>query len=220
MNSEPFKPITHSRTRVKICGISRAEDAIKASELGVDALGLVFYDKSPRNVSTALAQSICVQLPAFVSTVGLFLNPDKVLVRQVLAEVDLDLLQFHGTESAAFCASFGKPYIKALGVGDGADKIEALLEQYAGARSVLLDSHRKGEAGGTGKSFDWASIPVDLRRKIILAGGLNVDNVAQAIQRVRPCAVDLSSGVESSPGVKDNDLMSRLMQQIRQLDCE
>ncbi|HED35181.1 MAG TPA: phosphoribosylanthranilate isomerase [Gammaproteobacteria bacterium] len=209
-----------SRTRVKICGITRAEDAISASELGVDALGLVFYDKSPRNVSAGLAQSICVQLPAFVSTVGLFLNPEKALVQQVLAEVDLDVLQFHGTESAAFCASFGKPYIKALGVGEGAEKIEALLKQYADARSVLLDSHRKGEAGGTGESFDWASIPQGLRRKIILAGGLNVDNVARAIQQVRPWAVDLSSGVESLPGIKDNDLMNRLMQQVRQVDCE
>jgi len=193
---------------------------VKASELGVDAIGLVFYDKSPRNVSAVLAQRICVQLPAFVSTVGLFLNPDKALVEQVLAEVDLDVLQFHGTEPAAFCASFGKPYIKALGVGEGADKIEALLKEYTGARSVLLDSHRKGEAGGTGESFDWGSIPIGLRRKIILAGGLNADNVAQAIQRVRPWAVDLSSGVESSPGVKDNDLMSRLMQQVRWVDGE
>jgi len=213
--SAPFKP----RTRVKICGITRLEDALAAAELGVDALGLVFYAKSPRNISAHAAQAICAQLPAFVSTVGLFLNPDKALVERVLHEVDIDVLQFHGSESAEFCASFAKPYIKALGV-KGVDDVAARVKPYGGARSILLDSHKTGEAGGTGEAFDWSAIPVEMRGRIILAGGLNAENVAQAIAQVGPWAVDLSSGVEASPGVKDNDLMIQLMQQIRQVNGE
>lgn len=204
---------------MKICGITRVEDALGAAKLGVDALGLVFYEKSPRNVSAQQAQTICAQLPGFVSSVGLFLNPDHSWVEQVLSEVELDLLQFHGTESAQFCASFGRPYIKALGI-KGVDDISALVGQYAAARSVLLDSHRSGEAGGSGEAFDWLSIPESLRGDIVLAGGLNADNVAQAIQQVRPFAVDLSSGVETSPGVKDINLMMRLMSEVKRVDCE
>jgi len=223
LKPESFQPRTCARTRVKICGITRVEDALAAAELGVDALGLVFYDKSPRNVSIPLAQRVCAQLPAFVSTVGLFLNPDKAQVQQVLAEVDLDVLQFHGTESADFCASFARPFIKALGMGGEireAGEVSTFIKQYSSARGILLDSHKKGAAGGTGEAFDWSSIPSEIRRKIILAGGLNADNVAQAIRQVHPFAVDLSSGVEASAGIKDNDLMVRLMQQVRRVDCE
>jgi len=206
------------RTRVKICGITRIEDGLEAARLGVDALGFVFYPKSPRNIDTEAAQAICQQLPGFVTTTALFLNPEEKLVRKVLAEVSIDCLQFHGTESVEFCESFGKPYIKALGV-EGAEDIGALFEQYASARSVLLDSHATGAAGGTGKTFDWLSIPEKLRQKIILAGGLTPGNVADAIQQVRPYAVDLSSGVESAPGIKDSELMVRLMDEVKRADC-
>jgi len=207
------------RTRVKICGITQVEDAVVAASLGVDAIGLVFYAKSPRNVSLEQARAICEVLPGFVTTVALFLNPDDSLVKQVISEVDIDLLQFHGTETASFCESFAKPYVKALGVSGESNLLE-LIGSYASARSVLLDSHVHGAAGGTGETFDWLSIPEQLKQKIILAGGLKPDNVAQAIQQVRPYAVDLSSGVESAPGIKDVNLMTRLMQEIKRVDCE
>jgi len=209
----------NSRTRVKICGITRIEDALNAVHLGVDALGFVFCAKSPRNIDVKQAQAICCVLPGFVTSVALFLNPQEKLVKQVLTEVDVDLLQFHGTESAEFCESFGKPYIKALGI-EGVDDIEALFGQYASARSVLLDSHGAGKVGGTGEVFDWTSIPEKLRSKIILAGGLKPENVAEAIKQVRPYAVDLSSGVESVPGIKDSNLMARLMSEVKRVDCE
>ena len=207
------------RTRVKICGITRPEDAVQAANLGVDALGLVFYAKSPRNIEVQQAQEICQVLPGFVTTVALFLNPQASRVNQVLESVNIDLLQFHGTETAAFCESFNKPYIKALGI-QGVDDIEALFKEYSSARSVLLDSHGAGKAGGTGEIFDWAAIPSNLRRKIVLAGGLTPNNVAEAIEQVRPYAVDLSSGVESAPGIKDSILMERLMSEVKRADCD
>lgn len=206
-----------SKTRVKICGMTRVEDALEAARLGADALGFVFFAKSPRNIEAHQAQKIIGQLPAFVTTVALFLNPDESFVKQVLLETDIDLLQFHGTETAAFCESFDKPYIKALGI-DGVDDVEALISQYKGARSVLLDSHGAGQAGGTGETFNWLSIPQSLRNKIILAGGLNADNVADAIRQVHPYAVDLSSGVETAPGKKDHELMARLMVEVKRAD--
>ena len=209
----------NSRTRVKICGITRIEDALKAAQLGVDALGFVFCAKSPRNIDVKQAQTICSVLPGFVTSVALFLNPEEKLVKQVLADVNVDLLQFHGTESAEFCESFGKPYIKALGI-EGVEDIEALFNQYTSARSVLLDSHGAGRVGGTGETFDWASIPQGLRSKIILAGGVKPDNVAEAIKIVRPYAVDLSSGVETAPGLKDSDLMAHLMSEVKRVNCE
>ena len=209
----------NSRTRVKICGITRKEDAQAAANLGVDAIGLVFYTKSPRNIDVNMARAICDAIPGFVTTVALFLNPEKSLVNRVVSEVGVDLLQFHGTEPVKFCESFERPYIKALGIS-GEDNIVELVKSYSSARSVLLDSHAKGAAGGTGETFDWLSVPVEIRQQIILAGGLNPENVAQAIEQVRPYAVDLSSGVESSPGVKDINLMTRLMQQVKRVDCE
>ncbi len=208
----------NTRTRVKICGITRAEDAVQAAQLGVDALGMVFYAKSPRNINITQAQAICNVLPGFVTSVALFLNPDEALVKQVLDDVSIDLLQFHGTESAAFCESFDKPYIKALSI-EGVRDIDALFNQYSSARSVLLDSHGAGKPGGTGETFDWSGIPEQLAKKIILAGGLKPDNVAAAIKQVRPYAVDLSSGVESSPGIKDSNLMVRLMDEVKRVDC-
>jgi len=198
--------------------MTRVEDALEAAKLGVDALGFVFYAKSPRNVDIAQAQTIIRALPGFVTTVALFLNPQEGLVKQVVAETDIDCLQFHGTESVEFCESFDKPYIKALGI-DGVEDVSVLCQQYASAQSVLLDSHGAGKAGGTGATFDWNTIPETLRHNIILAGGLSPDNVADAIQQVRPYAVDLSSSVESAPGIKDKILMTRLMAEVKRVDC-
>lgn len=198
--------------------MTRVEDALAAAKLGVDALGFVFYEKSPRNVDIEQAQTIIRTLPGFVTTVALFLNPQENLVKQVVAETDIDCLQFHGTESVAFCESFDKPYIKALGIA-GVEDMRVLCEQYASAQNVLLDSHGAGKAGGTGATFDWNTIPETLRQNIILAGGLSPDNVAQAIQQVRPYAVDLSSSVESAPGKKDKRLMTRLMAEVKRVDC-
>lgn len=207
------------RTRVKICGITRPQDAVAAARLGVDAIGLVFYAKSPRHVSIEQAQAICKSLPGFVSVVSLFMNADADQVKQVLQQVPIDLIQFHGTETADYCRAFGRPYIKAVGMADQTD-LQTHLETYPDARGLLLDSHTTGAAGGTGETFDWDSIPESMRRTIILAGGLNPGNVADAILKVRPYAVDLSSGVESAPGIKDAQLMTQLMNEVKRVDCE
>ena len=207
------------RTRVKICGITRPEDGLAAARSGADAIGLVFYEKSPRVIDVQQAQQICHRLPAFVTVVSLFMNPEKSLVDEVLEKCPIDLLQFHGTEPAEFCRSFAKPYIKALGMA-GDTPLQQLAEPYGDARGILLDSHQLGAAGGTGETFDWNKIPPAYRESIILAGGLNPDNVAAAVQRVRPYAVDLSSGVEQAPGIKDSDLILRLMNEIKRIDCE
>ncbi|MCW8854041.1 MAG: phosphoribosylanthranilate isomerase [Gammaproteobacteria bacterium] len=207
------------RTRVKICGMTRPEDALTAARLGVDAIGLVFYEKSPRNVSLDQAQQICSVLPAFVTRVALFLDPDTLLVTQVLGTLDIDLIQFHGSESAEFCASFNRPYIKALGMSGQHDLTEQ-ADIYRDACGLLLDSHVMGAAGGTGEAFDWKIIPESLRHSIILAGGLKPDNVAEAIRKVRPFAVDLSSGVEAEPGIKDSALMAQLINEVKRVDCE
>jgi phosphoribosylanthranilate isomerase len=207
------------RTRVKICGITRIADGLQAAALGVDAIGLVFYEKSPRCVAVDQAAEICRRLPALVTRVGLFLNPERARVGQVLDQVGLDLLQFHGTESAEFCRSFERPYIKALGVADNGQLAEQCAA-YTDAQAILLDSHRVGAAGGTGEVFDWSVIPHELRERIILAGGLNPGNVAQAIRQVKPYAIDLSSGVESAPGIKDAALMAQLMKEVKRVDCE
>ncbi len=209
----------NTRTRVKICGITRVEDGLAAARLGVDAIGLVFYEKSKRNVSVEQAREIRDALPAFVTVVALFMNPQKVDVDRVLKACPIDLLQFHGVESAEFCASFERPYIKALGMAGGVS-LEQNMASYGSARGILLDSHAGVTAGGTGEAFDWDNIPQEIRESIILAGGLKPQNVAEAIQHVRPYAVDLSSGVESSPGIKDAALMKQLMNEIKRIDCE
>lgn len=187
--------------------------------MGVDALGFVFYDRSPRHIDIEQASEIINQLPGFVTTVGLFLNPGEGYVKQVLENVDIDLLQFHGTEPAVFCESFNRPYIKALGIA-GVDDISGLTAKYSSARSVLLDSHGAGKAGGTGETFNWKAIPLEIRDKIILAGGLNPENVAEAIEQLHPYALDLSSGVEQAPGIKDKELMARLMSEVQRADSE
>ena len=218
-------------TRVKICGITRPEDALHAADEGVDAIGLVFYDKSPRYVSSEKAAEISKNLPAFVTSVALFKDSNADSIERVLKQVPIDLLQFHGSESAEFCRQFGKPYIKALGMEVGMemgraggtnhrDNILGLATTYFDARGLLLDSHAPGAAGGTGESFDWNTIPQDLPHPLILAGGLDIDNVADAIRTVKPFAVDVSSGVESEKGIKDAALVTAFMNTVRKVNGE
>lgn len=211
------------RTRVKICGITRPEDGQMAARAGADAIGLVFYAPSPRSVQPAQAAAICAALPAFVTSTGLFVDAPAETVRATLDSVPLDLLQFHGDESPAYCASFGRPWIKALRVRDGMDLIQEAT-RYAGARALLLDTYVPGLPGGTGERFDWALIPSSLPLPVVLAGGLDAGNVAQAVQQVRPWAVDVSGGVEAHdpdtgkrlPGIKSADAVAALMQQLAQ----
>ncbi len=191
-----------SKTRIKVCGICTIADANKACNAGVDAIGMVFYAKSPRNVTVKTAMDIVSSLPPFVSSVGLFVNSDQQEVKQVLTHVQLDLLQFHGDEDEAFCSSFNRPYIKVVRVTRDTD-LASICIRYASARGVLLDSYKEGTPGGTGEAFDWGMIPNDLSLPVILAGGLTPENVAAAVSRVQPWAVDVSSGVEESPGKKD-----------------
>ena len=202
-------------TRVKICGITRTEDALHAVAEGVDAIGLVFYPKSPRFVTSAQAAKISHKLPAFVTSVALFKDADAEEVSQILTEVPIDLLQFHGSESAEYCRQFGKPYIKALGMA-GKSEVPKQVDEYHDARGLLLDGHAPGAAGGMGQSFEWNMIPADLDYPLILAGGLDVNNVAEAIQTVQPYAVDVSSGVESEKGIKDAALVTAFMKNVRQ----
>ena len=209
------------RTRVKICGITRSDDAQLAVDAGVDALGLVFYEKSPRFVSIAKAQEISQTIPAFVSSVALFKDAEQSLIESVLASMNIDLIQFHGSESAEFCQQFSRPYIKALGMkGPQCDAAYLLAnaEKYQSARALLLDSHAPGMAGGTGEVFDWSAIS-KLETPIVLAGGLTAENVAQAIAEAQPFAVDVSSGVESAPGIKDSEKVRNFMQQVSASDC-
>ncbi len=191
-----------ARTRIKICGITRVEDAAQAVAAGADAIGLVFYAKSPRAVTVAKARAIVASVPAFVTCVGLFVDAPAAEVEAVLAEVPLDLLQFHGDESPEYCSGFGRPWIKALRVRPGLDLLEA-ARVYGEGRGLLLDAYKPGIPGGTGEVFDWQLIPDSLPLPVVLAGGLDAANIATAIRAVRPFAVDVSGGVELSKGIKD-----------------
>ena len=210
-----------NRKRVKICGITSIEDAQTACSAGVDAIGLVFYKKSPRNVSIQQAKSICDSLPPFVTSVGLFLDASTDYVESVLAEVALDLLQFHGSEQADYCESFKRPYIKAIGMqGINNDaEFNRYADQYPGAKGFLVDSHAAGKAGGTGNTFNWEYIPRSSNKPIILAGGLNPENTADAIKITEIYGIDLSSGVESSPGTKDPQKIKQLMTEVYRVQC-
>lgn len=188
------------RTRIKICGITRLDDALKAAELGVDALGFVFVESSPRFISAADAKVIIRQLPPFMQTVGLFMNQPAEEVSSITQETALNLLQFHGDETVSFCEQFDMPYIKAIPMGGGVNPVE-YAAQYSAAVGFLLDSHEKGASGGSGDKFDWEAIPSGFSKPIILAGGLTVDNVESAVRQVSPYAVDVSSGVEAEKGV-------------------
>lgn len=206
-------------TRVKICGITRVEDALAAARAGSDAIGLVFADKSPRRVTPEQAAALVQVLPPFVTSVALFVDPAPTLVEEVLERVRPDLLQFHGDESPAFCAGFGRPWIKALRVRPGLDLLQSAA-LHAGSRGLLLDAYNPQAHGGTGESFDWDLIPSDLPQPVVLAGGLEPGNVARAIRRVRPWAVDVSSGVELAKGIKDAARIRAFMNEVKNADVD
>lgn len=201
------------RTRVKICGITRVEDALAAAEAGADAVGMVFYPPSPRHVALEQAARIAAGLPPFVTKVGLFVNAERATVEAVVEQVGIDLLQFHGDEDPSECEAYARPYIKAVRMREGVD-LHALRDSYRDAAGLLLDAYEPGKPGGTGATFDWQRIPVDLAGEIILAGGLTVDNVTEAVVAVRPFAVDVSGGVERSKGVKDPMKIRRFMRGV------
>ena len=203
-----------SVVRSKICGITRIEDALSAAEAGADAIGLVFYAKSPRAVSVQQARAIIAALPPFVTTVGLFVDASRQELDKILAAVPLDLLQFHGDESPAFCEALQRPYIKALRVKPG-DDLAAQVAAYGQASGVLLDTYVPGIPGGTGEAFDWSLVPQGLNKPIILAGGLVAENVAAAIRQVRPYAVDVSGGVEAGKGIKDAEKIRAFMRAVK-----
>ena len=204
------------RTRVKICGITRAEDLPAAVAAGADAIGLVFYPASPRRLTLERAQELRDAVPPFVTTVALFVNPSREEVQAVLERVRPALLQFHGEETPEFCAQFGVPYIKACRVKPGVDLLK-YLRPFSGAAGWLLDSHVE-EYGGVGESFDWSLIPAERNRPIILSGGLTRENVREAIRRVRPWGVDVSSGVESAKGIKDAVRIAAFIAEVRHAD--
>ncbi len=208
-----------SSVRSKICGITRIEDALAAADAGADAIGLVFYGKSPRAVSIEQAAAILQALPPFVTSVGLFVDMPRDQLQQLLQRLPLDLLQFHGDESPADCEGHGRPYIKALRVRPGED-VAAAMAPYAGARGILLDTFVEGVPGGTGASFDWSLVPENAAKPIILAGGLDAGNVATAIRQVRPYAVDVSGGVEAGKGIKDAGKIRAFVRAVRDARCD
>lgn len=198
---------------MKICGITRVEDALTAVAQGADAIGLVFYAPSPRAISIEQAAVIVQQIPAFVSVVGLFVNAEERYVKEVTSRVALDLLQFHGDETPEQCASIGLPFIKAVRVKSDTNLVQC-AKDYSASRALLLDTYTEGVAGGTGHVFDWGLIPPDLAKPVVLAGGLTAANVAAAITQVKPYAVDVSGGVEAAKGIKDAAKIAAFMQQV------
>lgn len=205
------------RTRVKICGISSTKDARLVVDAGADAIGLVFYEPSPRYVDIERAVEIASVIPPFVSIVALFVNASAEQVNAVLNHVPISLLQFHGDESPAYCEQFQRPYIKALRMKPNVD-VAAVCCEYWSAQGILLDAYRKGVPGGTGECFDWQAIPRSLSKPIVLAGGLQPANIAAAIAAVEPVAVDVSGGVEASAGVKDSQRVIEFINQVNLAD--
>ncbi|MBD3896169.1 phosphoribosylanthranilate isomerase [Halomonas sp. ML-15] len=203
------------RTRVKVCGLTRVEDVDAAVASGADALGFVLWPGSKRAVDLEQLAALSARVPAFVTRVGLFVDQSAEAIADCAPH--LDLLQFHGDESPTFCAAAPRPWIKALRMRDGID-LHAAAADYVGARALLLDAYKPGVPGGTGETFDWSRIPADLAKPIILAGGLTVANIAAAISAVRPFAVDVSGGVESSPGIKQAELMSGFLRSVMAVD--
>lgn len=204
-------------TRIKICGITRPDDARAATDHGADAIGLVFYGKSPRAVNIDRATAIAAVIPPFVSIVALFVDEAASTIRATLDSLPIDLIQFHGDESAEFCKQFGRPWLKAVRVRPGLD-LAAECARYHGARGVLLDSWQEGVQGGTGKTFSWQLAEVKLPLPVVLAGGLHAGNVGAAISAVQPAAVDVSGGVESSPGIKDSQRVQQFIAAVRTAD--
>jgi phosphoribosylanthranilate isomerase len=204
-------------TAVKICGIARIEDALAAARCGAHAIGLVFYRPSPRYVAPVRGREIIQALPPFVTPVGLFVDASAQEVQDVIAAAPVALLQFHGAESPAFCRGFGLPYMKAVRVGSGVDLLQ-YAHDFHDAKALLLDAFVDGTHGGTGRSFDWSLIPRTRALPIVLSGGLDAGNVTGAIRQVRPWGVDVSSGVEASPGIKDAAKIAAFMSGVRDAD--
>lgn len=204
-------------TAVKICGITRVNDALAAARLGAHAVGFVFCAKSPRHIALERAAEIVRALPPFITTVGLFVDPDAREVEHAIDAVPINLLQFHGGEEPSFCGQFSVPFIKAVRVRAGMDLLQ-YAQRYSAARGMLLDAYVDGLHGGTGTAFDWGLIPRELPLPVILSGGLDAENVGEAIRRVKPCAVDVSSGVEASPGIKDPRKIAAFIKEVRSAD--
>ena len=205
-------------TRIKICGITRLEDALAAARAGADALGFVFHAPSPRDIDLERARTIIARLPPFVSVVGLFVDRSAAEVESVLARVPLDLLQFHGDETPDYCARFERPYVKAVRMRAEVDLLE-YARRFAAARGLLLDAYVSGAHGGSGTRFDWSLVPANLPLPIIVSGGLDADNVAEAVRRLRPWAVDVSSGVEAAKGIKDPQRIRDFIAGVRRADA-
>jgi phosphoribosylanthranilate isomerase len=205
-------------TRIKICGITRPEDALAACAAGADALGFVFHPPSPRHIEPEQARAIIARLPPFVSAVGLFVDRSAAEVEHALARVPLDLLQFHGDEMPEFCARFARPYLKAVRMRPGVDLLE-YARRFVDARGLLLDAYVDGLHGGSGTRFDWGLVPENLPVPFVLSGGLDADNVVAAVRRLRPWAVDVSSGVEAAKGIKDPQRIRDFIAGVRRADA-
>ena len=202
--------------RIKICGITRVEDALAAARAGADAIGLVFHEASPRAVDIQRASLIVRALPPFVTSVGLFVDAEEARIRQVLERVPLDMLQFHGDEPDDFCRRFARPYLKAVRVRPGVD-LDSLAGNWPGASGILLDSYKPGVPGGTGETFDWGLIPAQRNRNLVLAGGLSAGNVREAVDLTQPWAVDVSGGVEAAKGIKDVSKINAFIQEVKRV---
>lgn len=206
-----------AHTRIKICGITRPEDARAAVESGADAIGLVFYSKSPRAVTVAQASACASAVGPLTTVVALFVNEPPENITRILNAVPVDVIQFHGDEPAEFCQQFSRPYLKALRMKPGVD-IAAAFARYDSARGILLDTFQDGVPGGTGKTFDWTRVQGQETSRLVLAGGLSAENVGDAVHRVQPAAVDVSGGVEQSPGVKDHKAIKDFIAAVRAAD--
>jgi phosphoribosylanthranilate isomerase len=210
--------VTTQRTRIKFCGVTRADDALAAAALGVDAIGFVLTRKSRRFAGIERARQMRRALPPFVTAVALFMDDDVSFVSEAVAAVAPDLLQFHGSEAAPDCVRYGRPYLKAVAMRGGLDDWQMLVQSHVQAAGFLFDGHAAGEQGGAGRPFDWSALPRDPGKPVVLAGGLTPENVAAAIRAVRPWAVDVSSGIEAEAGVKDMDKMRRFIAAVRTAD--
>ena len=208
-----------TKTRIKICGITSAEDARQAADSGADAIGLVFYGPSPRNVTVQQAAEVAAAVAPLVTVVGLFVDESAARIERILHKVPLGMLQFHGDESGDFCRQFNRPWMKALRVRPEMDLVVACTD-YHGASAILLDAWQDGVPGGTGKTFDWRLVRHALPLPVVLAGGLNPGNVAQAIAQLRPAAVDVSGGVEQAPGRKDAEKIRQFVAAVRAADTQ
>ena len=217
MTAQAIAPLPSARTRIKICGLTREQDVDAAVEAGADAIGFVLYAQSPRHVDVARAAALARRLPAFVTPVGLFVNADADLIAQAIDAMPTLLLQFHGDETPAECQAPGRPYLRAARMAPGFDLLK-FAAVHPDAHAILLDAHVDGY-GGAGKVFDWSLIPHDVSRPLVLSGGLHAKNVIEGILRVRPWAVDVSSGVELAKGVKDAMAMRRFCEQVREADA-